>query len=200
VAECLAERLGYRCLAQEILEGAAESIGATAEALQAKFQTTPGLWARIVRERERYLLAVQTALVEACLEGDLVYHGLAGQLLLAGMSGVLRVRLIAPMEMRVRALVEQRHRMTPEAAEEFIRTVDQDRRRWVKVSYGVDVEDPSLYDLTVNLRLLSLDAACAAIAKAAALPEYELTEEVRGDWTAFAHTLRTRLDAMNPES
>jgi cytidylate kinase len=200
VAECLAERLGWRCLAEEILDGAAESIGTSQEVLKAKFETTPGLWARAFRERERYLLAVRTSLVEACLTGDLVYHGLAGQLLLSGLPGVLRVRLIAPLEMRLGALTRQRHRMTREAAEEFIDSVDQERRRWVRVTFGVDVEDPSLYDLTVNLKVLTLDAACAAIAEAAALPEYEINEPMREEWAALAASLRARRDAMMGES
>ncbi len=147
-------------------------------------------------ERERYVLAVQTSLVEACLEGSLVYHGLAGQFLLRGLAGVVRVRLISPMETRVRSLMDSRHRMTAKVAAEFIRNVDQDRRRWVKLTYGADVEDPSLYDLTVNLRSLSVESACGAIAEAAAQPEYAITEAVKAEWTLFAAESRRRLDAL----
>ena len=197
VAECLADRLDCRCLAEEILKDAAATIGASEDVLKTKFQTTPGLWSRIVKERERYLLAVQIALIEACQEeGRLVYHGIAGQFLLAGLPGILRVRLIAPLEQRVQALVEGRHRMAPEAARDFIEGVDQERRRWVKVMYDADVEEPSLYDLTVNLRTLTLDAACAAIAEAMELPAYELTDEVRAEWEAFAADRRARLEEL----
>ena len=200
VAECLAEQLGSRCLAREILRRAAGKLGASEEVVQAKFETTPGLWARVSRERERYVLAVQTALVEACLEGNLVYHGLAGQFLLRGLPGVLRVRLISPLEKRVRALQETQRRMTTKAAEDFIRNVDQDRRRWVKVTYGADVEDPSLYDLTVNLRSLSVDSACAAIAEATEQPEYAVTEGVRAELASFAADCHGRLDALMAEA
>lgn len=200
MAECLADRLGCRCLAREILRRAAVKLGASEEIVQAKFETTPGLWARLSRERERYVLAVQTSLVEACLEGSLVYHGLAGQFLLRGLGGVVRVRLISPMERRVRALLEGQHRMTAKAAEEFIRNVDQDRRRWVKLTYGADVEDPALYDLTVNLRSLSVEAACAAIAEAAAQPEYAITDAVKSEWALFGADCHRRLDALVSES
>lgn len=199
LAECLAERLGYRCVAQEILHQAARKLGATEEVLRAKFETTPGLWARLHRERERYVLAVQTALAEACLASDLVYHGLAGQFLLRGLPGVFRVRLVAPLEKRIQALTDSHHRLNREAAVEFIRSVDEDRRRWVKVTYGEDVEDPMLYDLTVNLRALSLDAACAAIAEAAGGEAFRATEDSRAALEAFIARCHQGLRALAVE-
>jgi cytidylate kinase len=194
VARCLAERLGYPSLGQEILRGAARKVGVPEEVLQARFEATPGLWTRLSRERERYVLAVQTALLEACLEGCLVYHGLAGQFLLRGLPGVLRVRLIAPFGVRVAVLMEAHHRMDRRAAEDFIRSVDQDRRRWVKLTYGEDVEDPALYDLTVNLRTLALESACATIQEAAAQPGFAVTDAVKSAWAERADECRHRLD------
>ena len=196
VAECLADELGYPCLAREILRRAARNLGASEDVLQAKFEATPGLWARRSRDREQYVLAVQTALAEACLDGNLVYHGLAGQFLLRDLPGVLRVRLIAPMEFRVRMLMDSRHRISEKAAADFIHNVDQDRKRWVKLSYGVDVADPSLYDLTVNLRSLSLDTACTVISEAASQPTYEATEDLKARIAVYASTCRRRLDEM----
>ncbi len=104
VAECLCERLGCPCIADEVLQTAAKKLQVSEEAVRGKFETAPGLWSRLSRERERYVLAVQTALAEACTRGDLVYHGLAGQFLLRGLPGVFRVRLIAPVAMRIGAL------------------------------------------------------------------------------------------------
>lgn len=199
LAECLAEHLGYPTIADEVLEGAARELGIPEEAVTVKFKGTPGLWAQLSREREKYVLAVQTALAERCRGGELVYHGLAGQLLLRGLSGVLRVRLIAPMEMRVRALVSGHHRMRAREAEDFIRSVDRERKRWVKLMYGEDVEDPLLYDLTVNLRTLSMDAACATVAEAAAQPGFAVSEDVRERIERFAEECHQRLRAMTAE-
>lgn len=197
VAECLAARLGHPSLAREILRGAAARLGASEVVLETKFETTPRLWERLSRERERYVLAVRTALLDACLaEGDLVYHGLAGQFLLRGLRGVLRVRLIAPLEARLRILMDGHHRMSRRTAEDFIRNVDEERRRWARITYGEDVEDPSLYDLTVNLRVLSPESACAAIAEAAGEPAFAVTDEVRAEWAAQAAECHQRLDSM----
>jgi cytidylate kinase len=192
-AECLARDLGYPCLGREILQQAAKKLGAPAEDVSEKLEAPPSRWARLTQDRKTYLLAVQTVLAEHSVTGRLVYHGLAGQFLLRDLPGVLAVRLIAPLEMRVKALADEHHRMSRKAAEEFIRNVDDDRRRWVKLMYGADVEDPSLYDLTVNLESISLETACKIIAEAAAQPQYEVTEEVKRRLEAFASECREQL-------
>jgi cytidylate kinase len=194
LAERLAETLGYPRIADEVLQDAAERLGVSKEAVQGKFETAPGLWARLNHERERYLVAVRSALADAAVGGRLVYDGLAGPFLLRGLRGVLRLRLIAPLEMRVRAVMEADGGMTLKAAEEFIHSVDQDRRRRVRIMYGEDVEDPSRYDLTVNLRALSLDAACAVVAEAAAEPRFAITPDVQAELEAFASACRVRMD------
>ncbi len=192
-AECLAGVLGYRCVGREILLEAAGRIGVSEEDLSKKLEASPSRWARLTRERRTYLLAVQTALAEDCVAGNLVYHGLAGQFLLRDLPGVLAVRLIAPLEQRVRSLMGANQGMTQKAAEDFIHDVDEDRRRWVKLMYGADVEDLNLYDLTVNLEPISLEAACKIIAEAAAQPQYEVTAEVKTKLEAFAKACREKL-------
>jgi cytidylate kinase len=193
LAKCLSERLGYPTLGREVLQEAAESMGVSEEIFRGKFEAAPGFWARLTHERERYTLALQTALAEWCTRGDLVYHGLSGQFLLKGLPGVLRVRLVAPIEMRTKALQDTHPLMTPSQAEQFIQHVDQERSRWSHLIYGEDVRDPSHYDLTINLRMLTLDSACATIGEAVAQPRFQITDEVEAELFAFAAGCRERL-------
>lgn len=192
-AECLAETLGYPSVGREILQEAAEKLGVSAEDVSERLEAPPSLFARLTEERKRYLLAVQTALAEYSVTGDLVYHGLAGQFLLKDLPGVLAVRLIAPLEMRIQALMSAHHRMSRKAAEEFIQNVDDERRRWVRLMYSADVEDASLYDLTVNLESISLETACVVIAEAAKQPQLEITADVKRKLSDFARECRERL-------
>jgi cytidylate kinase len=193
VAECLAGMLGYPCVGREILQDAARALGAPERKVREMLEVPPSRWAPFARDRERYVLAVQAALGEHVARGDLVYHGLAGQFLLRGLPGVVRVRLIAPVEMRVRALIAAHHATSQRAAERFIRNVDRDRRRWVRAMYGADVGDPSLYDLTLNLQAISLETACRIIAELAGQPQYRITDDGRARLAAFATDSRRRL-------
>jgi cytidylate kinase len=196
-AQCLADQLDYPCVGREILVEAAEKIGVSEQAIQQGFERPPKLLERsLSRERRIYRLAVQTALAERCLDGKLVYHGLAGQFLLDRVEGVIRIRLIAPMSMRVRALMAEHRYSTVRAAEKFVRRADHARRRWVKHMYGEDVEEPSRYELTLNLEAVSLDAACAIIAELAQQPQYQVTEERKQALRAFVDERRRELSAL----
>lgn len=201
VAECLADMLDAPVVANEVLQSAALKLGLPEETVREKFETTPGFWSRLNRDREIYLLAVRTALADRCVEGNLVYHGLAGQFLLRDMPGVLRVRLIAPAERRIQYLADSHHRLSRQAAEEFIQNVDQERARWVRTLFDADVEDPFLYDITVNQRWLTVDTACVGIADLARHPDYEVTPEVLKEIQAFADRCHEELEAggRNPE-
>jgi len=194
LAECLGTRLGYPNVGREVLQEAAERFGVSEEIFRGKFETTPGIWARLTHERERYILAVQTALSEWCTRGNLIYHGLAGRRLLKGLPGILRVRLISPVEKRVRAVLNNHPQMSRPQATGFIEGIDQDRSRWVKVMYGEEVGDPALYDLTINLRRHTVESACATIAVAAAQPRFQLTDEAEAEIFAFAAQCRDRLN------
>lgn len=195
VAECLAEMLGSTCVANEVLQEAALELGLPEHVVREKFETKPGLWSRLHRDREVYLLAVKTALADRCVEGRLVYHGLGGQFLLGRLPRVLRVRLIAPLEQRIEYLTKAHHRLTPSAAASFIENVDRDRHRWVKAMFDADVEDPFLYDVTVNQRWLTVDTACAGIAELARHPDYETTPELLAELKAYADLCHEQLDA-----
>lgn len=193
LAECLSSCLGYPKVGREVLQEAAEALGASEEVFRGKFETTPGLWGRLTNAREIYVLAVQTALAEWCTRGDLVYHGLSGHHLLKGLPGIFRIRLIAPMESRIKALMESHPMMTVSQAGDFIKDVDQDRSRWVKVMYGADVTDPNLYDLTINLQTHTIESACATVVTAVAQPRFQITDEVEAEIFAFAAQCRDRL-------
>jgi cytidylate kinase len=202
VAECLGEMLDAPVVANEVLQAAALEMGLPEDTVREKFETTPGIWSRLNKDREVYLLAVKAALADRCLDGNLVYHGLAGQFLLRGLPGVLRVRLIAPLERRIEYLADSHHRLSREAAEDFIENIDQERRRWVRTLFDADVDDPFLYDVTVNQRWLSVDTACAGIADLAGHPDYDVTPKVEAELKAFAARCHEQLEqrlGRNPE-
>lgn len=194
LASCLADVLGYRVIAREVLREAARSLGASPELLSEKYESVPGMRARLTKERKIYTLAVQTALLKYCVEGDLIYHGLAGRFFLKGLPGVLRTRIIAPMEIRVKAVRRVHHHMSPQSAEEFIRIQDRDHARWVRIMYDLDVADSSTYDLTLNLESLSMDTICAIIAEVVAEPAYQRTPETMAIFEAFEMECRERLE------
>jgi cytidylate kinase len=174
VAECVAEQLGYRLVSREILAAAAARYGIAEKTLAEALDRAPGLWERLGHERRLYLVYIQDALLDVAQQDNVVYHGHAGHLLLRGISHVLRVRLIAPSAFRIGAAMDQL-RCSRDAAEAYVRRVDDERARWTRFLYGIDWNSSLLYDLVVNLDAMGVRGACSTIRSSAALPEFQPT-------------------------
>jgi cytidylate kinase len=192
LAKCLSTALSYPILGRDVLVAAAKKLDISEEILTQKIVRGPGVWESLTSNRRLYVVAVQAALAEHLDKGNLVYHGHAGHLLLKGLPTVLRVRLIAPLEMRVRSVMEQQ-RLNREAAVEYITRVDHERIRWTQFIYGVDWSDPSLYDLVINLENMSMQTACATIVAVVGQPDFALTDTARKAIADFQLTCRVKL-------
>lgn len=192
LADCLAKHLGYPSLSREVLVKAAEKLGVPEETLRGKIERSARLWERLTSDRRLYLLALQSALADACVDGDLVYHGHAGHLLLKGLPNVLCVRLIAPLSMRIREVMKRKE-LDYQAAREYINLMDEERVRWTKFVYGLDWRDPKNYDLVINLRNVTIETACAMIRAAVRLPSYATTEEVKKQMRDYALACRVKV-------
>ena len=81
--------------------------------------------------------------------GNVVLVGMGANLITARLKHVLHVRLVAPLDGRLRH-AEQYYHLSPKDAVEFVRKHDLARRRFVRRYFNADIEDPLGYDLTIN--------------------------------------------------
>jgi len=177
LARRLSEKLGYPAIGLEVIKDAATLYGISESEISKQLKKGPSLWERILGEHRRlYLIAVQSALAERALQGNFIYHGLAGHFLLQGAPNVLKVRLLAPLGYRVRSVMEKK-KLNEEAAKKYIEKVDEQRKQWTRFLYNVDVTDPFIYDAVLNLEYMSLDTACEMIISAIHREEFKDTLE-----------------------
>ena len=178
LAEMVAERLNCpNLISREVLVKVSEEHGVSEKALATAMNEPPHFWSRSTRTTRRlYLTFIRAALLEYAAEGCMVYHGNAGHFLLSEVDWVLKVRLIAPVEYRISAL-QQTMKIDRYEAERYIKKADDERRRWTKFLYNEDWDDPSHFDVVINLKNASLDTASNTICGLANSPEYERTEK-----------------------
>ncbi len=162
LAECLAERLGYRCIDRDVIVERGAVYGASQEKLRNALEKPPSFWDRFRHSKYIYLTLIQAALTEEVRAGKAVYHGNAGHLLLRGVSHVLRARIIAPVDLRARA-IQDTLKVSRSEAFAYIARVDQDRAKWSQYLYGVNWGDPTLYDVVLNLESMDIRDACETI-------------------------------------
>jgi cytidylate kinase len=176
LAECLAARLGSPCLSREVIAEAAAQYGVSQEALGGALSQAPSFWERFRRDRDHYLAYIRAVLCQHAKSGHLIYHGLGGQHLLAGIRHVIRVRVVADLSYRIRAAMTQCN-MTSGQAETYINKVDEDRRKWTRFLYGVAWEDPSNYDAVLNLEYLGVEGACEVVVRLTQLEPFQPTAQ-----------------------
>lgn len=153
----VAERLGYQFVDKERvfqdLDRAGTQWGRLAREVD---EVCPTLWERHDWQYRGYVAQTE-ALILSYAEGDnVVLIGRGGSFLLQEVPFSLRVRLVAPMEVRLERIMA-RERLNREAAARLISQIDGDRACYVKANYGSDWSLDQVYDLTLNTGSLNYD-------------------------------------------
>jgi cytidylate kinase len=178
LAEQLATKLDYACLSREELNAAATDEGIPVGRLEMAM-VRPGIFSeRLALERDHYLAFTTSYLCDKAMEGGLVYHGRTGHFLLPGVSHVLKVRVLADLEYRVKAVMGDLG-LDRAKARRYIEDVDEDRRRWVRSVYAVSWEDAANYDIVLNLAHVSMENAATVLMQMAQLPDFQTTPASR---------------------
>jgi cytidylate kinase len=176
VAEKVAERLGYRCISRDILIEASQDFNVPEIKLIRAIQDSPSIFKALEYGKEKYIAYIKAALLKQLCSDDVVYHGLAGHFFVSGISHVLKVRVVADIEDRVR-LEMAREGISYEKAMTLIQKDDEERRKWGRDLYGIDTWDASLYDLVIHVKKLSTDDATKIIVDTMKLDKFATTPE-----------------------
>ena len=185
VAEKLADRLGYECLSRDVLLAASGDFNIPELKLEHAIQDPPSILERFTHGHQKYVAYVQSALTRHMCRDNVVYHGLAGHVLLKNVSHVLKVRITADLETRL-GIVMEREAMNRAQAETWLSKLDRGRRRWTQSLYGVDPSDSNLYDLVIGLRRLEVDDAVELIYRSVEMRQFKTTDESRQEMADLA--------------
>jgi cytidylate kinase len=186
IASGVAERLGYRRVGAEVLAEAAHTHGLAEDRLTRLGEAKPPLLDRLSADVQTYIAVMQNAVLDAALQDDVVLLGRGGQWLLRGIPHVLRVRVIAPFDERVRRLADSLVpaggrrpgvRRAPEALADLVRRDDADKRGRMRYLYDRDLHDPELYDIVIDTDRVDVEGAIAVIVMLARRPGLATTSE-----------------------
>ncbi len=201
IAERVAERLEYRCISRNwVQKETARRYRVPEVHLIRAIHDAPSLLERLGYKREKYLACVQSVILRAFQGDSAVYHGLAGHFFVTGVSHVLKVRILADMEDRVRWEME-REGSSEKDARRLLEKDDEERRKWSKHLYGIDTWDPQSYDLVVHINKISVEDAVSLICQTSALATFQATEESRKhmDDLVLAAEVRAALVDIKPD-
>ena len=161
VARLVAQELGFRLYDRELITTLAERL--QAEALDEQVPSAVENVLRGALERipstAGYRRILSELLHEIAAEGKVVILGRGSTILL---PHALRVRIVAPMDVRI-ARVAELESLTPAAARKMVEQIDAKRRDFFRVHFKRDVDDPASYDLMVNTERTSLKHAAGLV-------------------------------------
>jgi cytidylate kinase len=182
VAKEVADALGYEYVDQQLPVVVAKRLRVTPAAVEANEDASPTLGERFLTGLERatpelaeasaaepfdeeLLAAVQDAVREYALHGDVVIVGRGASAILGQRPDVLRVFIGAPRECRV-VHVEQTLGVTREVAESEVDRIDRARSVYIRDWYGLTFGDSKNYDLCLDVSRLGAAKTAALVVAA----------------------------------
>lgn len=180
LVDCLHNKTGIRCISREDLEKDVNKHGEIAIRVLEKLAKAPSAYDQFSELRWPYLILMRKALLEEIRHDNVVYHGYSSHLLLPSFRHFVRVRIEAPVEMRV-TLTMQRLSCNEEKAREYITNADDHRVKWARFMYAYDIRNTMLYDLVLNLDRVTLEAACGILECIMAQEDFQASPESRAE-------------------
>jgi len=165
VARALAERLHYRLVERAELVHLAEQIGGSDVAWDRSpelRERPPSFWERLNEERRRYASVLRRVTTHLAEEDDVVIVGLGGGQLLKGLGNVLRLQIIAPMDVRLVRVMERgfddvKGPLSQDKARDLIRANDKDTSGYMRHLFNIEWMDPQNWDLVINTGRFSVE-------------------------------------------
>jgi cytidylate kinase len=169
VGQLAGKRLGWQVFNNELIDAIAEKAHVRRELIeslderdQTVIQDTISqlLGDRPIGMRD-YAAHLHEILLTLGHQGDVVIIGRGAEYVLPSPFG-LRVRMVAPLDVRVQR-VASRENLSLKAARAEVENSDRDRRNLVRRFYHQDIADPLKHDVTINTAELTVEAAAEIV-------------------------------------
>lgn len=169
VARGISEKLGLDLFHQEVIHEITQSANVSArfvQTLDEKAMTVLDEWiASLVDDRhlwpDQYLQHLMKVVGTIGEHGSAVMVG-RGANFIVPPEKRMRVRIVAPMDFRVKSVAEE-FKVSARAAKRRIVHTESDRRAFIRKYFNAAIDDPSNYDLIINTGTISVALAVESV-------------------------------------
>jgi cytidylate kinase len=141
-------------------------------------------WWQVDRRRLFHYAAEE--ILRLAQQGNVLIKGWGVATLLRDLPGIISVRVCAPMDFRVRVLMDRLGTKDADAVREQLKRYDAARARTMRAYFDIEQEDARLYHIVLNTERLSIEACVKIVC--------ELAESLRfQDTAAIRSTLANKL-------
>lgn len=184
IAAGVASELKLKIVHSEIVANqVAERLGVEKAALRRFVDGQASLFERWTIDRRKLSRYSCEEILRLAQGGNVLIRGWGAATLLRDMP-VISVRVCAPMDFRVRVMMERLRVSDADSVRCEIERFDAAHVRAIRSTFNIDAEDPLLYHIVLNTKRLAVDACVTAVCM--------LARQIRDTWTTRS-TLANRL-------
>jgi len=180
VALGLAEKLDLQIVHHELIEHElAEKLHIKDSSVHRFLEGNASLLERWKIDKHRLSRYTAEEVLELAARGNVIIRGWGATYLLRPISHVLRVRICAPIAFRVKVLMERLGIDDESLARKEIERSDAAHSRTVTQLFGINWEEPLLYDVVLNTERIPIDHCVDLLHDLVQQPEYRETNASR---------------------
>lgn len=165
IASRLAALTGFHLMDREILDAIASDFGIQSrmiELLDENARSELETWfGGIIRGRiidsSDYLKSLAKTIGSIMRHGDAILLG-RGANIIVGPARGFHIRVVAPIESRIKRIAAERN-IDPEKASEIIDETESTKSKFIKKSFGRNIDDPTIYDMVINSDSIDIEDA-----------------------------------------
>lgn len=176
IAKAVAEKLSYNYVDKIKISDALMEQGLTASDFEKFDERKPHIWQSLSNQKKKLTCLLRATVYDFARSGNAVIVGQGGQALLKQIPGTLHVRIIAPLEIRIRRLMDQRD-YDEQQARRLILSNDHESSGFISSFFNIDWDDKNMYDLLLNTRTMRVQAAVSLIISAITAQEFKQSSE-----------------------
>ncbi|MCL5022917.1 MAG: cytidylate kinase-like family protein [Nitrospirae bacterium] len=180
IARRLAQKLNYYFVnTEQILEDMEKEAGHEwANWVKEYDEHCPTLWERFDRSFMGFVALIEESIFDHARNDNVVILGRGGYWILREIPFVLRVRIVAPFDVRVERIMA-REQVDKDMAVRMIRDSDKERSCYIKVVYNQDWSDPEAYDAVFDTDRLTSDEVIKMVVDIIPDKDKEATREAK---------------------
>ncbi len=176
IGAAVAKALNFDYVNRQILLEAAHAHGVPEAKLVDVVERRLSHWGRFDAERSRYLSFLEAAYYSFAEKGNLVTASRSGPFFVRDVKHALRVRIMAPVEVRVRRVMAQ-ERLDQKTAAAKVQAYDREMSGRIDYLFGLDWTRPEHYDLVISTSDDAWEFYTDLLVAAARHPQYQPTPE-----------------------
>lgn len=167
IAQLLAERLDFQFISEAEIHRLAEDCDSDYKDACSAYEQESfrSIIERFSFDRPAYRSLFEGLNYELASRGKVVMLGRGMQIVLKDIPGILHVRIVAPVDVKVKRIAETKG-ITESDALEFLQKQDSRRRHVFRSIYNYDPDDPMLYDLCLNTAYYNEESASEVLVTA----------------------------------